>query len=211
MEQRSTMGKLLKIIHRINTIEELKKIPREYGVEVDIRGYGKDLLLSHEPINKAEKYDTLSKYLNNFNHAFIVLNLKEAGYEEKIIKIMKGKRIEKYFLLDCEFPFIYKATRKDNFRKIAARYSEAEPIEFIEAQIKNGKPLLDWVWIDTNTRLPLNKKIVKKLKPFKTCLVCPERWGRPEDISSYRSLIKNFNFNLDAVMTSKEYVGEWEK
>ncbi|MEK7172938.1 MAG: hypothetical protein AAB740_03100, partial [Patescibacteria group bacterium] len=119
--------------------------------------------------------------------------------------------IENYFFLDVEFPYLYRATRKDGMRKIAARYSEAEPIEMVEAQMKDGKSLLSWVWIDTNTELPLNKDVARRLKPFKTCLVCPERWGRPGDIESYGKQIKKINFKLDAVMTSEQCVLRWQK
>ena len=201
---------MLIIRHRVNTIKELKETPKEYGVEIDIRGYGSNLVLTHEPINEKGKYEELEEYLQNFNHAFIIFNIKEAGYEQKVIELAEKYGIENYFLLDAEFPFIYQATRKQGFRKIAVRYSEAEPIESVEAQMQEGKPLLDWVWIDTNTQLPLNENIVKRLRPFKTCLVCPERWGRPEDIKGYIQKIKELGFKLDAVMTSLDYVDEWK-
>ena len=110
-----------------------------------------------------------------------------------------------------EFPYLYKATREKGIRKIAIRYSEAEPIENLKSQIKNGTPLLDWVWIDTNTKLPVDKDLVEKLKQFKTCLVCPERWGRPEDISKYQEKIQKMKFQLNAVMTSLKYARSWEK
>ncbi len=202
---------MLIICHRINTIEELKKIPKEYGVEIDIRGYGNKLLLNHDIIDNPEKYDELEEYLRNFNHAFIVFNIKEAGYEQKVIDLAEKYGIKEYFLLDVEFPFIYRATRKDRFRKIAVRYSEAEPIESVEAQFsKKGEPLLDWVWIDTNTKLPLDENIVRRLSAFKTCLVCPERWGRPEDIENYANKINELGFNLDAVMTNMKYAEKWK-
>lgn len=206
---------MLIIIHRINTIKELKQVPLQYGVEVDVRGYGGKLLLNHGPIGSQRKnpedYDELEKYLQHFNHAFIIFNLKEAGYEERVIKLAKKYKIKNYFLLDVEFPYLYRATREDGFRKIAVRYSEAEPIEFVKAQMQDGKPLLDWVWIDTNTVLPLNENIIKKLAKFKTCLVCPERWGRPEDIQEYIEEMKSLGFKLDAVMTSRECVKDWEE
>ena len=81
------------IAHRINTIEELKKIPREYGVEIDIRGYGSKLVLTHDPITEHGKYDELEEYLQNFNHAFIIFNMKEAGYEQKVIDLAKKYNI----------------------------------------------------------------------------------------------------------------------
>ncbi len=202
---------MLKIIHRINTIKELREIPENYGVEIDIRGYGDQLLLSHDPIeqSKLDQYDNLEKYLENYSHSLVVFNLKEAGYERRIAELVEKHGITEYFLLDVEFPYLYSATRSGKNRKIAARYSEAEPIESVEAQILDDKPLLDWVWIDTNTVLPLDIESVKRLKPFKTCLVSPDRWGRPEDIEPYIAKMKDLSFELDAVMVGKEHVNKW--
>jgi len=203
---------MLIICHRINKIEELKNIPQEYGVEIDIRGYGNKLLLNHDAIDNPDNYDELEEYLKNYNHAFVIFNLKEAGYEQKVIGLADKYGIKDYFLLDVEFPYLYRATRKEGVRKIAVRYSEAEPIEAVEAQIsENGEPLLDWVWIDTNTMLPLNEGIVKRLSKFKTCLVCPERWGRPEDIEHYIHKMKQLGFRLDAVMTNIKYVDKYKQ
>jgi hypothetical protein len=202
---------MLIICHRINTIEELKKIPREYGVEIDIRGYGSRLVLTHEPIHEQGRYDELEEYLKNYHHAFVIFNLKEAGYEQRVIDLADKYGVKDYFLLDVEFPYLYRATRKEGVRKIAVRYSEAEPIEVVEAQIdRYGNALTDWVWIDTNTMLPLNEDIVKRLSKFKTCLVCPERWGRPYDIDTYIEKMKQIGFKLDAVMTNIKYVDKWK-
>lgn len=200
---------MLIIKHRVNKIQDLLKTPREYGVEIDVRGYGNRLLLNHDPIDDPKRYGELENYLQNFQHAFIIFNLKEAGYEQRVIDLAEKYNIEDYFLLDVEFPYLYNATRKQGFRKIAVRYSEAEPIEAVEAQIQNGESLLDWVWVDTNTIFPLNKESYKKLKDanFKLCLVCPDRWGRPEDIQKYIKYMKENNIELDAVMTNKEK--EW--
>jgi hypothetical protein len=49
-----------------------------------------------------------------------------------------------------------------------------------------------------------------KLKGFKTCLVCPERWNRSFDISNYINKMKNLEFKLDAVMTALPYSKYWE-
>ncbi len=199
------------IIHRVNTIEQLATIPAEYGVEIDIRGYGDRMLLNHDPIQDPDAHDGLEEYLKNYRHACVIFNTKEAGYEQRIIDLARKYGIENYFLLDVEFPYLYRATRKEGVRNIAVRYSEAEPIEMVEAQIANGKPLLDWVWIDTNTALPLDSDIVSRLKPFKTALVCPSRWGRAKDIPQYIKRMRELNFTPDAVMTSLELVSEWKK
>ena len=198
------------IIHRVNTLKALSKIPQEYGVEIDIRGYGNKLLLSHDPIVVGKEYCELNEYLASFKHNLIVFNLKEAGYEERVIELAEKHDVEKYFLLDVEFPYFYRATREKNFKKIAVRFSEAEPIEFVEAQRgSGGLPLCDWVWIDTNTRLPLDESVVERLAGFKACLVCPERWGRPFDISSYKKILKSLNYFPDAVMTSLDNCRDW--
>lgn len=198
---------MLIIRHRVNKIKDLLETPREFGVEIDIRACGKKLLLNHEPINDSDNYDELESYLKEFSHAFIIFNIKEAGIEQQIIDLAEKYNINDYFLLDVEFPYFYKATRKENFRKIAVRYSEAEPIEFALAQ----KSHVDWVWVDTNTQLPLNNAIYNKLKQagFKLCLVCPERWGRPEDIKKYKEILKKEDIILDAIMTSLKHADEW--
>jgi len=196
-------------IHRVNTIEKLNTVPTEYGVEIDIRGDGGRLLLSHDPIVQGQPYDELESFLQQYKHSGIIFNLKEAGYEEQVLALAKKYNVSNYFLLDVEFPYLYRATRKNNERNIAVRFSEAEPIEAVEAQIVLGQPLLDWVWIDTNTRLPLTPAIVEKLTPFKTCLVCPERWGRPEDILPYTKQMVELGFTPTAVMTALSHAETW--
>ncbi len=201
-------------IHRVNTIEKLATIPTKYGVEIDIRGFGNHILLNHDPLKGDEGYDTLEDFLASYQRlgikGGIIFNTKEADYETEILNLATKYKIDNYFLLDVEFPYLYRATRKEGVREIAVRYSEAEPIEAVEAQVENGQPLLDWVWIDTNTKLPLNADIVDRLAPFKTCLVCPERWGRPEDIPRYAETMKKINFTPTAVMTALTHAKTWE-
>ena len=109
-------------------------------------------------------------------------------------------------MLDVEFPYIYRAARA-GVSNIAIRYSEEESIE----TVLRYKGMVGWVWIDTNTTLPLDGAIIQKLSGFKTCLVCPERWGRPQDIPLYIRKIKELDFKLDAVMTHESYVQLWKK
>jgi hypothetical protein len=194
---------MLKIIHRVNTIELLKKMPHNFGVEIDLRAYGEDIVLTHEPFLRG---DLFNEYLKNYHHAFIILNIKEAGIEDHVLSLLKKYNIKNYFLLDVEFPYIYRAVRQ-GVRNIAIRYSEDEPIEMA----LKYKQFVDWVWIDTNSRLPLNKSVIKKLAGFKTCLVSPERWGRPEDIKNYQKEMSEYDFHLDAVMTEFSYVNFWEE
>ena len=45
------------IAHRINTIEELKQVPTEYGVELDLRDFGERLVLQHDPFKDGEDFE----------------------------------------------------------------------------------------------------------------------------------------------------------
>jgi hypothetical protein len=191
------------IIHRVNKIKELRTLPTKYGVEIDIRSYGKKLVLNHEP---ATSGDELKKYLKNFKHSILIANIKEAGIENKVLKLIKKYRVKKYFLLDVEFPFIYNASNKGE-KNISIRFSEKESIE----TVKNFVNKVNYVWIDTFTKFPINKKNLSILNKFHKCLVSPDRWNRPEDIKKYKKIIFDQKIKIESVMTSKKYINVWEK
>ena len=192
---------MLIIIHRVNTIEKLKTIPSEFGVEIDIRAQGDKLILNHEPY---ENGDDLEEYLEHFKHAFVIFNIKEAGVEKRVLELAAKHNITNFFLLDVEPYYIYHAT-KSGIRNIALRFSENEPIE--GALVYKDKA--DWVWIDIPTILPVTEQNHSILSQFKTCLVCPERWGRPEEIPLYIERLRELDFPLTAVMTSMHHVDTW--
>ncbi len=194
---------MLIIIHRINSIEKLKIIPPEYGVEIDIRGWGDKLILNHEPLQTG---DDLEEYLQYFHHAFIIFNIKEAGIEQRVLDLASKYNINDFFLLDVEPYYIHHATRS-GIKNIAVRFSENEPIE--GPLVYAGKA--DWLWIDIPTTLPVNRTNAEHLTKFKTCLVCPERWGREQEIPVYIRNLQELNFPLTAVMTSMKYAPVWEQ
>jgi len=113
------------IIHRVNLIEDLKKTPREYGCEIDIRTDGSKLILNHDPFTKG---DYLIDYLDEYKNNTLVLNIKESGIEDTVLKEVKSRGIKSYFLLDVEFPYLYNAI-KTGERNISIRFSEMEPVE----------------------------------------------------------------------------------
>ena len=191
------------IIHRVNSIKGLNQTQPKYGTEIDIRVWGSDLILHHEPFLRGEK---IVNYLDEYKHGTLILNIKEAGIEDEVLRLVRQRpHIKSYFLLDVEFPYLYKAARQGE-RSIAIRFTEDESIEL--AKKYTGK--IDWVWIDTNTQIPIEKSCLPTLNRFKKCLVCPERWGRPTDIVKYRRLMDSIGFKLDAVMTSFQNVNFWE-
>ena len=108
-------------------------------------------------------------------------------------------------MLDVEFHYIYEATRNGE-KAIALRFSEDESLD----TVINYVDKVYWVWIDTNTILPLDEINLPILNQFKKCLVCPERWGRPFDIEKYKEIMIDLNFNVDAVMTGYKYAKIWK-
>lgn len=215
-------GKMLVIRHRVNTIEGLKKVDPKYGVEIDIRHDNRNnrLYLNHDS-GTGDDFEQYMKVFSEQGNRFVILNVKETGIEQRIIDIVTNLGIKNFFLLDVEFPFIYKATLGKcipNLNgRIAIRFSEAEPIEqalrLSKKFSKDVKEQPKWVWVDTNTKFPLDKKTYSKLRKsgYKLALVCPERWGRPEDIPKFISHMKKNKIKIDAVMTSADYVEQWEK
>jgi hypothetical protein len=191
------------VAHRINLIKELNSVPIKYGCEIDIRSKGSNLILNHEPYTSG---DFLVDYLDNYKHGLLVLNIKEAGIENDVLKFVRERDITSFFLLDVEFPYLYRASRQGE-RAIAVRFSEDEPIELVH----NYNELVDWVWIDTNTKLPISEENLKVFYLMKTCIVCPERWGRPDEIITYRKSMKKMGFKPDAVMTNLKYTQLWEQ
>jgi hypothetical protein len=191
------------IIHRVNTLNELKDIHPRYGVEIDIRSHASDLVLNHEPFSMG---DRLIDYLDEYKHGTLILNIKESGIEDSVIELVKNhSNIKSYFLLDIEFPYLYNAS-KNGQKNMAIRFSEFESIDSVKKFINKVK----WVWIDTFNKLPISNSNSLILKKFNTCLVCPERWNRKDDILKYKQVLKNMNFDIDAVMTSKSCIDNWQ-
>ena len=95
------------IKHRVNTIQELKSTERKFGVEIDIRTLGVDLIVQHEPFIPGVK---LSEWLKHFEHQILVINLKEDGLEKAILNLMIEFNITNFFFLDQSMSSFYKTT-----------------------------------------------------------------------------------------------------
>ena len=98
------------IIHRINTIKELKKIPINFGIEIDVRSHKDKIILNHEPYKDG---DLLINYIENYQNGTLILNIKESGIEEDVLEIVKNsKKVKNFFLLDIEIPYIFQCIKK---------------------------------------------------------------------------------------------------
>ena len=192
------------IAHRINTIAELKKIPIEYGVELDLRDSGNRLILQHEPFKSGENFE---EYLKYYKHRTIIFNIKSERIEFRILELVKKYCIKSYFFLDSSFPMIYQLTKQGE-RNIALRFSEFESLDSILLM----KDKVNWVWVDCFTKLCINKKSYRMLKNagFKLCLVSPELQGRVNDIDKYRQYLKKENIIFDAICSKIYNINKWK-
>ena len=187
---------MLIIKHRINSINLLQDTPSKFGIEIDIRSYKNELILNHEPYLDGEK---IENFLKNYNHQFLILNVKEEGLEKRLIELMKSFKIRNYFFLDQSFPFLIKTTKSGENRS-AVRFSEYESINTV-LSLSN---IVKWVWVDFFTKFPLDHKNYLKLKEsrFNICLVSPELQGHDKEkiVNLQKELIKN-KININAVCT----------
>ena len=185
-----------KIFHRRNSISDLKSTPKEFGVEIDIRSFGKELIISHDPFLRGERFED---WLLHYNHGTLILNVKEEGLEELLLSYLVKYQVNSYFFLDQSFPFLIK-TSKNGEKNIAVRVSEYESIE-TALRLKDD---VDWVWVDMFTKFHLTKNDFHKLKTanFKLCLVSPElQIHNKMSIKDVKKIIKEENIFFDAVCT----------
>ena len=186
---------MIYITHRVNTVDQLKRVPPACGVEVDLRDSGKRLILQHDPFGNGEDFET---FMKSFRHSFIILNVKSERIEPRVIQIMRNAGVQDYFFLDCSFPMIRHLIMQGE-SKIAVRFSEFEPLENAMALAGQVK----WVWVDCFTKLPLSDDSYRQLKAhFKLCVVSPELQGR--DISEIPAFMEALQtYPVDAVCTKR--------
>ena len=193
------------ISHRRNTLAELLATPQKYGVEVDIRSQGKDLVMHHDPFVEGELFED---WFRAYQHGTLILNVKEEGLEGRLIEVMKSRDFADYFFLDQSFPYLVKWSRAGEHR-CAVRVSEFESVE--TAMALAGK--VNWVWVDCFTHFQLTHDAAQRLQGagFKLCLVSPELQGRnaSTEIPSLIELLSQRRIVADAVCTKRPDLWEY--
>lgn len=183
---------MIEVVHRVNSIKELKKIPGHFGIEIDVRSNNHKLVLSHD-LNDDE--ESFSDFIKIYNHSLLVVNIKESGVEKQVFEKLNEQNITNFFLLDQEFPFTL--LNFDEYGDyLSLRYSKYESIH----SIKNFAGKVKWIWIDTYKDFELNEEIVEILKNFNLCLVSPSRWGFEDKQQYFFEKFKKYNLPLEAVM-----------
>lgn len=191
------------ICHRINQVDDLKFIDKQFGIEVDIREdqrTGK-LKLAHDPFDNGYFFEN---YLNSYDKKILILNIKSERIEIDCLNLIKKCNITNYFFLDSSFPMIYLLNKKHNNNNIAMRYSEYEPINF------DNIDMYKWIWIDCFNEYPINNKIFKEIKKYnkKICLVSPELQNH-SDFTKFRNHILKENIIPDAICCKHYNIINW--
>ena len=185
------------IAHRRNTVALLDATPPELGVEVDIRSQGDRLVIHHDPFQAGEDFEA---WIARYRHGTLILNTKEEGLETRLLATMAERGITNFFFLDQSVPFLVKTARAGE-RRCAVRLSEYEVID----SVMRLAGMVDWVWVDCFTRLPLDGADAARLlgAGFRLCLVSPELQGRtgPAEIAAMRALLAAEGIEPDAVCT----------
>jgi len=195
------------ICHRINTIEELKKIPKIFGIELDLRDKNnkKELMIQHDPYLSGEDFED---YLKLYNHKTLILNIKSERVEPFCIELMKKYNIKDYFFLDSIVPMIYLLNKDYKENNIACRLSEFEPIELF----KKMEKMVKWILVDCYSRMdiltPENYNMIKKLNK-RICLISPELQKQEERIIEYRDYIISNNIIPDAICCKIYNIINW--
>jgi hypothetical protein len=183
------------IAHRRNTLAELLATPTQYGVEVDVRTRGSRLIMHHDPFVDGEDFVA---WVDHYRHGTLILNVKEEGLEDHLIRLMADRGIDDFFFLDQSFPFLVKTARQGESR-CAVRVSEFEHVG--TALSLGGK--IDWVWVDCFTRFPLTSADAARLRDagFRLCLVSPELHGRTglDEIAALRTVLAELGIAPEAV------------
>ena len=190
------------IAHRRNLIDQLDETPTHYGVEVDLRSQGDDLVIHHDPYQAGVKYND---WIARYRHGTLILNTKEEGLEDRLLASMAEHKIEKFFFLDQSFPFLVRTVRRGE-KRCAVRVSEYESVE--TALTLAG--LADWIWIDHFTRWPLTLADWNRLVDagFKLCIGSPELHGHPIEtaIPAVRAILNEWGVSPDVVCTKAPHL-----
>jgi len=187
------------ILHRANNLGQSKLAEGFSGAEIDLRLYFGKVVLAHDPFTEGVSF---TDWLSSFTGKFIILNTKETGIEEEIVRIINSAAPQiEYFFLDLPTPYLIKAAK--NGIPVAIRVSEVEPIAFTSGIVSN------WIWLDSFSGNWTHLEEIRTLRssiPQKICLVSPElqdRWPNtdPEEFEWLKLYLKENSEHIQAICT----------
>ncbi|MGX5710698.1 phosphatidylinositol-specific phospholipase C/glycerophosphodiester phosphodiesterase family protein [Brucella lupini] len=167
---------MIVIHHRRNTVAELADTDPQFGVEIDLRNHGDEILVTHDPfITRAV---LLQDWLKQYRHRFLIANVKEEGLEPRLTALLAEYGVSDFFILDESIPFIRKYAL-EGLPNFAVRVSELESIETalrIASYLHGENRSINWIWADSFTGMPLHPDEALALRQagYRICIVSPE-------------------------------------
>ena len=164
------------IHHRRNSVAELAQTPPEFGVEIDLRNHGDEILVTHDPFQTdAVRFDD---WLKGYHHSFLIANVKEEGLEPRLLELFNRHGITDYFILDESFPFIRKYALRGlpHFALRVSEYESAETPIRLATELARVGQAVTWIWVDSFTGRLIAPEVARRLRDagFKLCFVSPE-------------------------------------
>lgn len=202
------------IYHRVNFLNKelsdeifqkgINGAPPADGIEFDVRSGDSELFVCHDPFEKGELFSDFIEFLPK--DKLYIVNIKCERIEPLVISALEEKGIKNFFLLDVGLPMLVALAKKGE-RRIALRISEYEALETANCV----KGMVDWIWLDCFSKLPLTQADEKKLHSwgYKICLVSPELQGQEEKLEVYKNYLDLEKISLDAICTKSYCVAKW--
>ncbi|KTR03511.1 hypothetical protein NS365_18100 [Aureimonas ureilytica] len=189
---------MILVHHRRNSLAEIDASSVEWGVEIDLRNHGDEILVTHDPfVTDAVSLET---WLDHYRHRFLIANVKEEGMEPQLLALLAERNITDFFILDESFPFIRKHALAGvpNFAVRVSEYESAQTALNLSGLLGETDCRVDWIWADSFTGVPLAEKDNRALKQanYKICVVSPEL-HHVQQPSSWRERIEAFVTQLD--------------
>ncbi|WP_281544075.1 hypothetical protein [Grimontia sp. SpTr1] len=144
-----------------------------FGTETDVRDSLGKLVISHDMPNGEELM--FSEFLDIYGetgcHGVLAINIKADGLQDELLKILKEKNIENYFIFDTSVPDLIVSLKKG--LTCFSRYSEYEPKTALWDECSG-------VWYDGFNGMVIDQEMVSDLisRGKKVAIVSPELHGR---------------------------------
>lgn len=185
------------IQHRVNDLKSLLNTNKHFGVEIDVRSNNSELYLAHDPFTEGV---TLRKFLEEYDHGQLVVNVKEDGLESACLELFERFGVRNYFFLDQPIPTLVRRGLR-GFRDGACRISEFESIHSLLLQA----PFCEWAWVDFFSKPQMNAEYLVTLRDcgLKLCIVSPEvhSFDREQEAILLKKFLEVQGFSPDAVCT----------
>lgn len=189
---------MIVIHHAVNSRVSLSAVPKDQGVEVDLRCESGQLVLRQDPVGDAEFF---SDWLSGFEHALLIAHLREEGLEGMVLDALEAQGLRDFFFRGQSLPSLIRAVRSGE-KRCAVGVSDYESPQLAGKLAGKAR----WVWLDSfQGGPPISDVDVGLLKAYgyRICVASPELHAanRSAEVATYRRWAQKIGAH--AVCTSR--------